>query len=86
MYMIVQCPNCKFIFEIDENDVNYCYGPGAPIPFVSCRNPHPLGFTNSKTFYCDEFIDLSHAFGNNAPASTSASDDSKQTSSKEPCN
>jgi len=74
--MTVQCPYCKFVFNIKENEVNFCIG--SKTPFVRCRNPKIYGKSMGKTFYCDGFIDLTYAFGHDVPSSTSALDANQQ--------
>ena len=78
--MIVQCPYCKFVFEIKEEEVSISIGSNTP--FVRCRNPK-FYTSLGKKFYCDGFIDLSYAFGNNKSTGISANDDALQSNQRE---
>ena len=54
--MKVQCPRCKFVFEVDPKRIGVCQGTGKP--FVSCPNPHYEKSPGCNPILCNEFIDL----------------------------
>lgn len=59
--MIVKCPVCKYVFEVEPKDIKFSIGSG--VPFVSCRNPE-VTVSLGRPFLCDAFIDLSHVVTN----------------------